>query len=92
MHLPAIYVFLSLAFLVQLKRAASRSPRRVIQSQIARPALDENTEIKNLTVKRKDSRAILDASVKQARHLQQDYSCDCRDYCPDPNSTELQVS
>lgn len=92
MHLSAIYVFLSLAFLVQLKQVVSGTPRRVIQPEITRPAHDENVKVKHLTVKRKDSRTISDALVKQSRHLQQDYSCNCRDYCPDPNSSELQVS
>lgn len=92
MYLSAIYVFLSLVFLVRLKRVESRSSHKVIHSETTIPAYDEHIEVENLTVKQKDSRAISDASVKQAGHLQEDYSCDCRDYCPDPNSTELQVS
>ena len=90
-HLSAVQVFLSLAFLVQLKRVESRSSRKVILPEIARAEYDENVEVENLTVKRKDSRAISDASVKPARHLQ-DFSCDCSNYCMDPNSSELEVS
>lgn len=86
MYLSVVYVFLSLAFLVQLKLVESRSSRNVITRQ------GENIEVENLTVKQKDSQRIPDASVKQASHLQEDHSCECSDYCPDPNSTELQVS
>ena len=93
MYLSASCVFLPLAFLVQLNRVESRSSPKVIHPEIlARPAYDENIEVENFTVKRKDSRTILDVSAKQGSRLQQDYSCDCREYCPDPNSTELQVS
>lgn len=93
MYLSAVHVFLSLTFLVQPKRVVNRSWREVIYQEIPRPAAyDENIEVENLTVKRKDSLTISDATVKQPRHLQEDYSCDCRDYCPDPNNTELQVS
>lgn len=47
----------------------------------------QNAEEKNLKVKVKES---LEAENDQK--LQDVNSCDCRDYCPDPNSTELQVS
>lgn len=93
MYLSAVHVFLSLAFLAQPKRGMSRRSREVTYQEIPRPAAyDENIEVENLTVKRKDGETISDATVKQPRHLQEGYSCDCRDYCPDPNNTELQVS
>lgn len=91
-HLSAVQVFLSLVFLVQLKRVVSRSSRKVVLPEITRAEYDENIEVEDLTVKRKDSRAISDASVKPARHLQEDFSCNCSNYCMDPNSSELEVS
>ena len=48
---------------------------------------DQNAEEKNLKVKVKKS-----PDPENDKKLQDVNSCDCRDYCPDPNSTELQVS
>ena len=47
----------------------------------------QNAEEENLKVKVKKS-----MEAENDRKLQDVNSCACRDYCPDPNSTELQVS
>ena len=69
-------------FLVHLHRVTSRHAQQTLT------LFDQNAEDKeNLNVKVKK---ILEAKMDQK--LQDVNSCDCIDYCLDPNSTELQVS
>ena len=57
-------------------------------ASLSRNALfDQNTEEENFKVKIKKS-----LETKNDIKLQDVNSCDCRDYCADPNSTELEVS
>lgn len=67
-------------FLVLLHFVASRHAQETLTLS------DQNTEEENLKVKVKKS-----LKAKTDIKLQDVNSCDCRDYCPDPNSTELQV-
>lgn len=66
-------------FLVLLHFVASRHAQETLTLS------DQNTEEENLKVKVKKS-----LKAKTDIKLQDVNSCDCRDYCPDPNSTELQ--
>ncbi|KAJ7323418.1 hypothetical protein OS493_031893 [Desmophyllum pertusum] len=80
-------VFLSLVSLVHLNRVTSRSWQ--IDPEITRPvrAYEKNIEVENLIEKRKQSGPITNAS---AVNLPGDLSCNCRNYCPDPNGSELE--
>lgn len=60
--------------------------------QISTPS-DEYNEEESLKAKHGDeNEAMLDVSVKQKRQLKPSIPCNCNDYCPAPNSTELEVS
>lgn len=91
-HSLAVYVFLSLVFIVQLQRVLSRNSRKLVTPEITRAGYDENIKVENLKIKRKESPEILDVSVKPTGRLQQGSTCDCSNFCLDPNSSELEVS
>lgn len=88
----AVQVFLSLVFLVQLQRVLSKSSRKLVFPEITRAGYDENIKVENLKAKRKKSPEISDVSVKPTGRLQQGSTCDCNNFCLDPNSSELEVS
>lgn len=82
-HLSSVCFWIFLAFLLNKNHGvASRHAQQTLT------LFDQNTKEKNLKVKVKKSQAILEAK----NDLQDAISCDCRDFCPDPNSSELQVS
>ena len=91
-HLLAVQVFLSVVFLVQLQRVRSRSSRKLVLPEITRAGYDENIKVENLKAKRKEGPEISDVSVNPPGRLQQGSTCDCSNFCLDPNSTELEVS
>ena len=67
-------------FLVHLHLVASKHGQKTVK------LFDKNTKGENLKVKVKKR-----LEAKTDIELQDVNSCDCRDYCPDPNNTELQV-
>ena len=92
-HLLFAQMFLSLVFLIQQHRGVvSRSSRKLVLPENTRVEYDENIKTQNLKGKRKKIREILDASVKPSKRSQEDFSCDCSNYCLDPDSSELKVS
>ena len=92
-HLLFAQMFLSLVFLIQQHRGVvSRSSRKLVLPENTRVEYDENIKTQNLKGKRKKIREILDASVKPSKRSQEDFSCDCSNFCLDPHSSELKVS
>lgn len=91
-NLLAVQGFLLLVFLVQLQRVVSRSSRKLVLPEITKAWYGKNIKVKSLKLGRKESRDISDVSVKPTKRLQEDFSCDCSNFCPDPDSSELEVS
>ena len=69
--------------------AGSRNSQMVGDSQIPRLS-KENVEVER--VQNEENKAILDVSIQRKRQLGPAIPCDCRDFCPAPNSSELEVS
>lgn len=91
-NLLAVRVFSSLVFLVQLQRVVSRSSRKLVLPEITKAWYDENINVENLKLERKESREISLESVKPKKRLQEDLTCDCSNFCLGPESSELEVS
>lgn len=79
-HLSSLGVWIFFAFLLYNNRATCRNPQ-----QTPRPP-DQNA--RGLKMKGETSQSMLDQTK---RDPQKAISCNCRDFCPDPNSSELQV-
>ena len=82
-----MHLWLVLAFLHPVNRVESRSSQAFGDVQLSRSHKGESEETKE-----KESKTKLDVLVKRKMHLKEDYSCNCKDYCPDPKSSELEVS
>ena len=91
-NLLAVQVFFLLVLLKQPQHVVSRSSRKLILPEITKAWYDKNIKVENLNQERKDSREISDVSVKPTKRLQEDFSCDCSNFCLDPDSSELEVS
>lgn len=91
-NLLAVQVFLLLVFLAQPQHKFSRSSRKLVLPEITKAWYDENIKVENLKLERKESQEISDVSVKPTKRLQEDFSCDCSNFCLDPDSSELEVS
>lgn len=91
-NLLAVKVFLLLVFLVHIHCVVSRSSRKLVLPEITKAWYDKNIKVENLKLERKDRREISDVSVKPTKRLQEDFSCDCSNFCLDPDSSELEVS
>ena len=92
-HFSAVCLWLFIiAFLLCKNRVENRSTQIIGERQISRPS-DEYIDERSLKAKQGDeNKAMLDVSVKQKRQLKPSIPCNCNDYCPAPNSTELEVS
>ena len=75
------WIFLTFLLYKNHRVASSRHAKQILT------LFDQNAEEENLKVKVKKS-----LEAKSDLQLQDVISCDCRDFCPDPNSSELQVS
>ena len=65
----------------------NRSSQTFGDLQMTRSHKEESAE------ENEESKAVIDMLMKKNKmYLEEDYSCNCSDYCPDPNSSELEVS
>jgi len=81
-HLSTVNYLVFLVLLHYDNTAGSRNSQMIGDSQI--PGLSKE----NVAVERVLSKAVLDVSIKRKRQL----GPDCRDFCPAPKSSELEVS
>ena len=90
--LLAVQVLLPLVFFVELQHVVGRSSLKLVLQEITKARFDENIKVEtDLKIERKDSGEISDVSVKPTKSLQGDLTCDCSNYCLDPDSSELEV-
>ena len=82
-QLPSVCAWIFLVFLLCKNRVASRSAQQT--SRLSK----QNTQARNLKMIGEKNYLMLDQAKNDP---QQAISCNCRDFCPDPNSSELQVS
>ena len=87
--LLAVQVFLPVVFFVELQNVVGRSSRKLVLQEITKARFDENIKVETDL---KIDREISDVSVKPTKSLQGDLTCDCSNYCLDPDSSELEVS
>jgi len=91
-NLLAVQVFLPLVFFVELQHVVGRSSRKLLLREITKGRYDENIKVENLKIDREGRREISDVSVKPTQRLQEELTCDCSNYCLDPDSSEFEVS
>ncbi|KAL9962818.1 hypothetical protein ACROYT_G031963 [Oculina patagonica] len=80
-HLSSVYFWIFFAFLLYKNRITCRSPQ-----QTPRPS-EQNAEVRSLEIKGEKGQSMLDQTKRDPRKA---ISCNCSDFCPDPNSSELQ--
>ena len=70
-----------------MNRVKSKSSQGFGDLQFLRPYEVEGGESRG-----DKRRAMLDVAVKRKMHLEEDHSCDCKNFCLDPKITDLEVS
>ena len=88
-HFSTVNCLVFLVLLLYVNTAGSKNSQMIRDSQI--PGLSkENVEVESAM--NEENKAMRDVSMKRKRQLRPAIPCDCRDFCPAPNSSELEVS
>ena len=88
-HFSTVNCLVFLVLLFYDNTTGSRNLQMIRDSQI--PGLSkESVELDS--VLNEENKAMFDVSMKRKRQSRPAIPCDCRDFCPAPNSSELEVS
>lgn len=70
-----------------MNRVESKSSQGFSDLQLLRPY-----EVEGGKSNEDKRRAMLGVAVKRKMHLKEDHSCDCKNFCLDPQISDLEVS